>query len=69
MADLDHEDDELVILDIADEPVVSHPVTPELTQLRALKAIGDLSGIVEPGHTLFEKFSDALASSRVKFLE
>lgn len=29
MADLDHEDDELLVLDIADDAVVANLVTPE----------------------------------------
>ncbi len=53
MAALDHENDEFAVLDIADDAVVANPITPELTQLRALQAIGDLSGIIEPGHALF----------------
>ena len=32
MADLDHEDDELLVLDVADDPVVADPVTPETIQ-------------------------------------
>jgi hypothetical protein len=67
MADLDHKHDEFAVLDIADDAVVANTVTPELTQLRALQAICDLSGIIEPGHALFWEFPDALARNRVQF--
>ena len=69
MADFDHEHHEFAVLDIADDAVVANPVSLELTQFRALKAIGDLSGIIEPGHALFEKFPDALARNHVKFFQ
>jgi hypothetical protein len=65
VTDLDHEHDQPVILDIANDPVVANPVAPVLAELGSLKAICYLSRIVEPRDTLFEKATNALAGGEV----
>ncbi|MNT87750.1 hypothetical protein D3C72_2281990 [compost metagenome] len=69
MADLDHEHDQFVVLYIADDPVVANAIAPELAEFRTLQAVGNLFGVVEPGHAFFKKFADAPADNGIEFLQ
>ena len=60
MADLDHEHDEFLVLDIADDAVVANPVTPVSAQQIPLKWFSEASGVVVFGKTLFQKRHNAL---------
>lgn len=54
MADLDHQHDQPLILDIADDPVVANLVAPEMREFGPLQRATLLAWIVERGYSLFE---------------
>ncbi len=49
MTDFDDYHDEALILDLAYEPVVPDPVSPQLTELLSLKSLSDSARIIQPG--------------------
>lgn len=60
MAGLDHEYDEFLVLDIADDAVVADPVALVSAQQIPLKWFSEASGVVVSGKTLFQKRHNAL---------
>jgi hypothetical protein len=60
MADLDHEDDEFLVLDIADDAVVADPVALVGPQRAAVMRLTKASGILVCGKVLLQKRHDPL---------
>lgn len=67
MADLDHEHDELAVLDIADDPVVADLVTPETIQFLPPERTALLPGIIKRRNALFKIRNDACSSGLANF--
>ena len=59
MTDLQPQDDEAVILEAADEPIVSDPVTPQAGEVPAQR-LSKLSGVFRPGNSLPQIAEDLL---------
>jgi nucleoid-associated protein YgaU len=55
MADLEDQDDDPLVLNVADNAVVANAVAPEAAELRALQGIADTTRIVESGDSLSQK--------------
>jgi hypothetical protein len=69
MADLDHEDDELLVLDIADDAVVANLVAPIRTEQTPLKWFSKASGVFVLGKPLFQKLFYAAANDGIEFVD
>lgn len=59
MADAQNEDDQLFILDFADDAVVADAVAPEAAEFGALKGLGEATRIFEFGDALVQKPEDS----------
>ena len=51
MADFHHKHDQFVILNVADDAVVTNPVTPEAAEFRALKRCSRSSRVFITGYS------------------
>ncbi len=58
--------DDAIVVNCANEPVVPYPVSPEVSQKRALHCFPDTAGIVQLRQAFMEKFEDALRVLRVE---
>src|SRR5579862_6527312 len=58
--------DSSIIFNCANGPVVPHPVSPEISQKRALHCFPDGTWITQLGYAFVEKFEDATGVSCVK---
>jgi hypothetical protein len=58
--------DDTIILNFADEPIVTHPVCPKLTERRALHCFPNATRIVQFRYSFIKKFQDALGVLRVQ---
>jgi hypothetical protein len=58
--------DDAIIVNFANEPVVPHTVSPEISQKGALHCFSDATGIVQVRYTFVEEFEDATGVLRVK---
>eukprot|EP01012_Entosiphon_sulcatum_P045938 TRINITY_DN61499_c0_g1_i1.p1 TRINITY_DN61499_c0_g1~~TRINITY_DN61499_c0_g1_i1.p1 ORF type:complete len:121 (-),score=6.91 TRINITY_DN61499_c0_g1_i1:112-474(-) len=54
MVEINDEDDKLVVLDLAQNPIVADSVSPEMAKFLALHGLALLSGIVQPRNPLFK---------------
>ena len=63
----ENQHDDAVIINIANEPIVAHPVSPEISQRRALHCFSDATRIVQLCYAFVEEFEDALGVLRVQF--
>ena len=68
MSDAEDEHDQTVVFDRADEPVVTHTVFPELSELGAMQCFSDAAWIVQLSHSLMKELQDALAVLRSSLL-
>jgi hypothetical protein len=59
MADAESQNEEPVVLDLADEAVISHSVFPELSEFGTLQSLADAARIVQWGDAFVEKLQDA----------
>jgi len=69
MSYLQHEDNELVVLDVADDSVIADTVAPEIAELRALKRSTLLSRIVERSDPITQEVVNSFAFSSSKFFK
>jgi len=58
--------DDAIILNFADDPVITHAVPPKLTQKRALHCFSEAARIVQFRDPLIKEFQDALGVLRVE---
>jgi hypothetical protein len=65
VANLNHQDDEPVIVNSADNPIVANPVSPAPAQ-RTSQAISYLPFIIKGHHAVFKIILDSPAVRRVK---
>ena len=63
-----NQNNQAVIFDFADEPVVTHAVLPKLGQ-RAVQCLSQAARIVELGHALTKELQDPLSVLWVEFRE
>jgi len=56
VADSHHQDQQLGVLDGANDPVVAHPALPELAQFRALQGLADAAGVLQGSDALVQQF-------------
>ena len=61
MSDAKNQNEEPVVFDLADEPVISHAVFPELAELGALQSLTNAAWVIQWGDAFVKKFQDALA--------
>ena len=53
------EHDQAVVLDLADEPVISHTVFPKLPEPGALQGLSNAASIAQLGYSFMEELQDA----------
>ena len=61
---LDDEDENLVIVDVCEDSVITDPITPEFLVDQLLT---EQSRVVKPGKLLFKKSADSLRCGRIEF--
>jgi len=69
MTDLDHQDDEPVVLDIADNAKVADAIAPILPELVALKGRAQLARVVEYSKPHVKKRADTVPVLFAEFSE
>jgi hypothetical protein len=69
VSDAEDQHNQTVIFDLADEPVITHAVFPELSKLRAVQGLSDAARIIQLGDSLVKEPQDALGLLRVEFPE
>ena len=67
MADLDHQDGELLVLNVADDAVITDLVTPKAAKRIALERCAQFTRIFVRRKTLVEKLADAIADDGIEF--
>ena len=68
MADAKDKNDQAVVFDRADEPIIAYTVFPELSKPRAVQRLSDAARI-QFGDSLMQELQDALGLRRVEFAE
>jgi len=69
MADAKDKNQQAVVFDLADEPVIAYTVFPELSKPRAVQRLSDAPRIIYFGDSLMQELQDALGLRRVEFAE
>src|SRR5882762_1738066 len=69
VADTENENQQPIVFDLADEPVVADAVFPELAEFGTLQSLTDTARVVQSGDAFVEKFQDALALLRVELAQ
>jgi hypothetical protein len=69
MSKTEDKNEQAIILDPADQPVIAHAVLPELSKPRAMQSLPDATRIGQLGYPFIEEPQDALAVLRVEFVE
>src|SRR5580692_2890365 len=69
MSDAEDQHDQAVVFDLADEPVITNAIFPELSQPRAVQRLPDAAWIIQLGYSLVKEFQDALGLLPVEFNE
>jgi hypothetical protein len=69
MADAKNQNEQPIVFDLADEPVITNAVFPELPELGAVQSLSDASRIVQSSDAFVEKLQDALALLRVELAQ
>jgi hypothetical protein len=69
MSNAQDQHDQAVVLDLADEPVITQAIFPELAKPRVVQRLPDTAGIVQFGYSLMKEFQDALGLLPVEFAE
>ena len=69
MSNTENQNDQAVVFDLADEPVIVHAVFPELPKPRVMQRLSNAAGIVQPGYSFVKKFQDALGVLRIELAE
>jgi hypothetical protein len=69
MSDAEDQHDQAVVFDLADKPVITHAVFPELPKPRAVQRLSDAARIVKLGDSLMKELQDALGLLRVELAE
>jgi hypothetical protein len=67
VSDAKHQHNQSIVLERADDAVISDAVAPELAK-HALKALANLAGIVKLSNPFMEKFQNAAADSSIKLV-
>ena len=65
MSYAEDENNDAVVLNFANEPIVAHPLFPELPKARALQGLPDAARIIQIGQSLMKEFQDAPGMLRV----
>jgi hypothetical protein len=55
VTDLEYQDQDAYVLDLADQAIVSHAILPELAESLPLQGLSDTAGIVERGEARRKK--------------
>jgi len=61
MAYAKNQNEQPFVLDLADEPVITHTVFPELSKLGALQSLTNAAWVIEWGETFVKELQDAPA--------
>ena len=69
MPDTQYEDEYLLVLDGADEPVVADAILPELAALATVQSLANAARVVQAGNALVEKLQDASCDLRIQLVE
>jgi hypothetical protein len=69
MSNAQDEDDQAVIFDFANEPVVTYSVCPKLSQPGALHCFSDATRIVQIRQSLMKKSQDTRGGLLVEFVQ
>src|SRR2546430_10795047 len=69
ISDAEDQNHQTIVFDLADEPVISHAIFPELPKPRAVQRFSDAAWIIQLGNALMKELQDALAVLRVEFVE
>jgi hypothetical protein len=68
MSNAEDQHEQAVAFDLADEPVVTHAVFPELPKPRPVLGASDAARIVQLCHSLMKELQDTLAMLPVELL-
>ena len=69
VADSNDQNGERAVADFAQQPVVTHPVTPEIAQRRASQRLSELAGIIKRCEALAQILPDPPGIGRTKTLD
>ena len=69
MPNAEDQDEQAVVFDLADKPVVTHAVLPKFLQVRTLKGLANRAGVVQLGQSFRKKLHDAPRMLRVEFTQ
>ena len=67
--DFDNEHDQAAILQVADNSVIADPITPIISQSRALQSIANLAAIMQGDETFLEKAPYSLTCLEIEFFD
>jgi hypothetical protein len=67
ISDAEDQNNQAGILNLADEPEIAHPISPEFSETRALQGLADAARIVELGYAFVKKLQNAPAVLLVEF--
>jgi hypothetical protein len=65
MADLDDEDDDALVLDAANDPIVADPIAP-ISRLRPLERMADGSRIIEHGDMPLQVIANSIGGLMIQ---
>ena len=68
MPDPKDENDEHLVTQLADEPIVANPVAPQISE-RTLQGLADLTGVVQWFDPLMQELNDALRFRATQLLQ
>src|SRR6266852_2712080 len=69
VANAENKNHQSIVFDLADEPVITHAVFPELAELGALQSLTNAAWVIQWGDAFVEKLQDALALLRVELAQ
>ena len=61
VAEAKNQNEQPFVLDLADEPVITHTVFPELSKLGASQSLTNAARVIQWGETFVKELQDALA--------
>lgn len=69
MSNAENKNDQAVIFDLADEPVIADAISPELPKPRVVQSLSNAPWIVQPGHAFMKELQDAPGVLRVELAQ
>ena len=59
MPNAENQDEQAVVLDLADKPVVADAVFPEFPEAGAVQSLADAAGVIQPGYSFRKELQNA----------